>query len=90
MHSMHVHVSQMHACKCWVSLPCASPYRVHLLTMCVCVSFFYARLCACGSGLPIWRRLLYFGFFSIGAVLNLMWGYKLFQGALKILTAKSA
>ena len=41
-------------------------------------------------GLPLWRCSLFAGFFCVGAILNMMWGHKLFMGALKILTAKSA
>lgn len=41
-------------------------------------------------GLPLWRCSLFAGFFCVGAMLNMMWGHKLFMGALKILTAKSA
>ena len=42
------------------------------------------------AGLPMWRRYLYPGFFFVGCVLNVIWGYKLFHGAYKLLTAKEA
>ena len=63
------------------------PHPCRRAPTCLTVSFCASIAC---SGLPLWRRLLYFGFFSIGAVLNLMWGYKLFNGAIKILTANKS
>ena len=35
--------------------------------------------------LPIWRLALFVGFFSVGVVLNSMWGMKLFKGAYKLM-----
>ena len=40
--------------------------------------------------LPAWRLGLFLAFCCTGACLNLMWGYKLFAGAIKLLTATEA
>ena len=45
------------------------------------------RACA-RSALPAWRICLLVLFYLVGACLNAMWGYRLFHGALKLLSAK--
>ena len=42
---------------------------------------------ALAPAIPTWRLLIYPGFFGVGVVLNLVWGYRLLRGALKLLTA---
>jgi len=67
-----------------------------------CLSWLLVRLCyAIPTGtyfillhwqelsrvLPTWRLALYVGFFGVGCLLNTLWGYKLFTGAIKLLRA---
>jgi hypothetical protein len=41
------------------------------------------------AAIPLWRRLCFAGFFGVGCLLNLSWGYKLFRGAYKVLKGKA-
>ena len=42
------------------------------------------------AAIPLWRRLCFAGFFGVGCVLNLSWGYRLLRGAYKALKQQSA
>ena len=64
-------------CVAWlvVRIGFAIPAGVYLITI------QWASL----QALPAWRRYFFAGFFGVGASLNLMWGQRLFLGALKVL-----
>ena len=42
------------------------------------------------SALPAWRGAFFVGFFCVGCSLNLMWGWKLVRGAIKVLFPHAA